>query len=96
VPADVARARYEAVLAERDRALRASQAALVGRDMEILVDEQHADSRTAIGRAAMDAPEVDLVCRVRGSPAAVGELIRVHVEAIDREMNLVGREVRER
>jgi ribosomal protein S12 methylthiotransferase len=96
VPADIARARYEAVLAERDRALRASQAALVGRDMEILVDEQHADSRTAIGRAAMDAPEVDLVCRVRGSRAAVGELIRVHVEAIDREMNLVGREVRER
>jgi ribosomal protein S12 methylthiotransferase len=96
VPADVAQARYDAVLAERDRALRRSQEALVGRELEILVDERHGASRTVVGRAAMDAPEVDLVCRVTGSRAEVGALVRVHVEKLDAEMNLVGREVRAR
>jgi ribosomal protein S12 methylthiotransferase len=96
VPANVAQARYEAVLAERDRVLRRSQEALVGRELEVLVDERHEKTKSVIGRPAMDAPEVDLVCAVRGSSARVGDLIRVRIESVDDEMNLAGREVAKR
>jgi ribosomal protein S12 methylthiotransferase len=96
VPANVAQARYDAVLAERDRVLHRSQEALVGRDLEVLVDERHEKTRSVVGRTAMDAPEVDLVCSVRESRAEVGDLIRVRIERVDDEMNLVGREARGR
>jgi ribosomal protein S12 methylthiotransferase len=93
VPADVAQARYTAVMAERDRVLRRSQEALVGRELTVLVDERHEKTRTLIGRTAMDAPEVDLVCAVHDGRAEVGDSIRVRVEKVDEEMNLAGRQV---
>jgi len=93
VPADVAQARCEAVLAERDRVLRRSQEALVGRGIDVLVDERHEKTRTLVARGVMDAPEVDLVCAVRDSRAEVGDVVRVRVERVDDEMNLVAREV---
>jgi ribosomal protein S12 methylthiotransferase len=92
VPADVAQARCDAVLAERDRVLRRSQEAFVGKELDVLVDERHEKSRTVVGRAAMDAPEVDLVCAVHDSRANVGDVVRVRIERVDDEMNLVGRE----
>ena len=96
VPADVAQARYEAVLAERDRVLARSQGALVGQVVEVLVDETHPERRSVAGRPASDAPEVDLVALVQGSTAEVGDLVRARVEGLDAEKNLVCREVRAR
>lgn len=93
VPADVAQARLAAVLAARDEVLRAEQRSWVGRELEVLVDESHAQARTVVGRGAMDAPEVDLVAMVRGSRAAPGAIIRAKVEALDAESNLVCREI---
>lgn len=89
VPADIAQARYSAVIEARDEVLKRSQAALVGKEIDILVDEQHAGVSTVVGRGAMDAPEVDLVAMVRGSKAQVGDIIRVRVESLDAESNLV-------
>lgn len=89
VPADVAKARYDAVLAARDAVLKSTQGALVGTDVEVLVDESHPDAKAVVGRTAMDAPEVDLVAVVRGSKAKVGEFIKVRVESLDTESNLV-------
>jgi ribosomal protein S12 methylthiotransferase len=89
VPADVAQARYQAVLAARDEVLRASQGALVGKEVEILVDESHPDAQAVVGRTAQDAPEVDMVAIVRGSKAAVGSLVRARVASLDSESNLV-------
>jgi len=91
VPADVAQERYEAVLRERDRVLERSQGALVGKEIEILVDEVHPDRRELVGRPQSDAPEVDLVARVVGANAEVGDLVRVRVERLDAEKNLVCR-----
>jgi ribosomal protein S12 methylthiotransferase len=94
VPADVAQARYDAVLAERDRVLARSQAALVGTEIDVLVDESHPERRSAAGRTASDAPEVDLVALVEKTGADVGDVVRAKVLRLDAEKNLVCREVR--
>jgi ribosomal protein S12 methylthiotransferase len=89
VPANVAQERYQAVIAARDEVLRRTQTAWVGKELEILVDEQHAGVSTVVGRGVMDAPEVDLVAMVRSSKASVGDIIRARVESLDAESNLV-------
>jgi ribosomal protein S12 methylthiotransferase len=89
VPANIAQSRYQAVIAARDEVLKSSQGAWIGKDLEILVDEQHPGVSTVVGRGVMDAPEVDLVAMVRGSKASVGDIIRVRVESLDAESNLV-------
>src|SRR6185503_15229852 len=89
VPADVAKARHDAVLAARDEVLRTTQASLVGKEVEILVDESHRDAQAVVGRTAMDAPEVDLVAIVSKTTAPVGTLLRARVTSLDAESNLV-------
>jgi ribosomal protein S12 methylthiotransferase len=90
VPEQTAMERYDAVIAARDEVLRASQTALVGRELRVLVDEAHASGEAlAVGRTEMDAPEVDLIAVVPGSTAEVGETIRVRVDDVDDELNLV-------
>lgn len=96
VPANVAQARYEAVLAERDRVLARTQNALVGTEIDVLVDEVHSDRRSAVGRTASDAPEVDLVVLVERTGAKVGEIVRAKVVRLDDEKNLVCREAHAR
>ncbi len=91
VPADGAQARYEAVIAARDEVLRAEQRAWIGKDVEVLVDESHPDSKTVVGRPVQDAPEVDLIAVVRDSRAKVGDCIMARVEDVDRESNLVAK-----
>ncbi len=93
VPADVAQARLTAVLEARDEVLKSEQQAWIGREIELVVDENHAGARIVVGRGAMDAPEVDLVAMVRGSKASPGDIIRAKVEALDAESNLVCREI---
>jgi ribosomal protein S12 methylthiotransferase len=92
VPADVAERRLQAVLAARDEVLAAEQRGWIGREIEVLVDESHPNTKSCVGRAAMDAPEVDLVAQVRGSRALPGDIIRARVESLDAESNLVCRE----
>jgi ribosomal protein S12 methylthiotransferase len=89
VPADVAQARYKAVLASRDEVLKKSQSAWIAKKVEIVVDESHPDQGLVVGRPEFDAPEVDLVAIVHGSRADVGSFTKVEVEAIDEQMNLV-------
>jgi ribosomal protein S12 methylthiotransferase len=82
-------ARLAAVFAARDEVLRASQTALVGSTLEVLVDELHGER--AIARGERDAPEVDLVAEVQGCSAQVGERLDVRVEALDSLSNLLCR-----
>jgi hypothetical protein len=42
----------------------------------------------------MDAPEVDLVTLVTGRKLAVGKRLRVRVEGLDAESNLIAKAVR--
>jgi ribosomal protein S12 methylthiotransferase len=87
IPEDVMLARQRAVLAARDEVLAASQAELVGKDLEVLVDERHHDH--VVAHTALDAPEVDCRARVRSSSAAVGTRILARVESVDGELDLV-------
>jgi ribosomal protein S12 methylthiotransferase len=93
VRADVAQARYEAVLGARDRVLHETQTARVGSLVDVLVDEVHPDRKYVVGRPASDAPEVDLVALVEGSRAEVGDVVRARIVRLDEAKNLVGREV---
>jgi ribosomal protein S12 methylthiotransferase len=78
------------ILAARDEVLRAAQAALVGSEIEVLVDSAQAEGDAgAVARAAMDAPEVDLVAHVIDCRASVGERLRVRVSGLDEESNLL-------
>ncbi len=91
VPEAVIEQRLVALFEARDAILRASQEALVGSTLEVLVDEVH--GTRAIARAAMDAPEVDLVAEVQDCTAAVGERIDALVAGLDAQANLVCRPV---
>jgi ribosomal protein S12 methylthiotransferase len=87
VPESVALERYEAVLAARDLVLERSQRALVGTELEVLVDEAHGGY--AVGRTVRDAPEVDLAAVVRGCEVPVGRRVPVLVQELDEEWNLI-------
>ncbi len=84
--------RIARVLAARDEVLEAQQRALVGTDVEVLVDERHATR--AVGRTPADAPEVDLIATLEGPAAArarVGDRLLARVTGLDEERNLVCR-----
>jgi len=51
--------------------------ALIGTDMDVLVEELHGDVR--VGRSCRDAPDIDGLVHVSGSSAAPGEIIRATV-----------------
>jgi len=87
VPAEVMQSRHTAVLQARDQALAASQAAWIGREVEVLIDEVHASR--SVGRTAMDAPEVDPLVILEAEAASVGERVRARVVAVDEEFNLI-------
>jgi len=95
VSGTVAEERLARVLAARDDVLRASQERLVGRTLEVLVDEASVrldDTSTsiAVARSAMDAPEVDPVVFVRAEDLTVGQRLHVRVEGVDDDHHLIG------
>jgi len=96
VPAEVAAARRDAVLIERDRQLERAQGARIGDVLEVLIDEPpHPETGFACGRADSDAPEVDMVAFVHAPEANVGDRLRVRIDGVDDEQNWVGAEVPE-
>lgn len=87
-----AEARLAAVLAARDEALEAHQQAQVGQVLEVLIDEATDDERVAVGRSAMDAPEVDPRVFIECGEAnlQVGDRVSVRVSAVGQEFDLWG------
>ncbi|MCB9903107.1 MAG: 30S ribosomal protein S12 methylthiotransferase RimO [Planctomycetes bacterium] len=89
VSAADAEARYTAVLEARDEVLLASQEALIGRELEVLVDEPARGRDYLVARGPMDAPEVDLFALVTGSDALPGDFLKVRVEGVGEQFDLV-------
>ena len=89
VPEEEAHARYDAVIEARDEVLSASQQEWVGREVDVLVDERHAEH--LVGHTDMDAPEVDPYVIVHGAEAEVGDRIRVRVDEVGEDFALLGR-----
>lgn len=83
VPAEVAEARREALMAQQKRILDGFQQSLVGTTQRVLVDGLDAGTGALAGRTFADAPEVD--CRVllpRGS-AEAGDFVDVRIVAAE-------------
>jgi len=79
VPARTARAR-RAVIEERQVPITAAALdALVGRELDVLIEERVEGEALSLGRAYLHAPEVDGLVVVRGTPAA-GTRCRVLIE----------------
>jgi ribosomal protein S12 methylthiotransferase len=91
VPESVARERYDAVTAARDRNIEKGQRAAVGSEVEVLVDELWPDRGLAVARGDADAPEADLGVRVHGLTAEVGDVVRARIESVAEDGFLVGR-----
>ncbi len=92
VPEELAEERRDAVFAARDRVLAEQQVALVGQELEVLIDEPAGPDGLLVGRTDADAPEVDLLALVdpgQAPAAGVAERVRVRVVGTDPEHNLV-------
>jgi ribosomal protein S12 methylthiotransferase len=79
VPRAVARDRHRRLMALQRGIMAAKLGGLVGREVEVLVDE--AGARVARGRLAAQAPEIDGVVILRGE-TKVGELVRARVTGV--------------
>ena len=92
LPSELVEERVARVLEARDEVLMSEQKTLIGRELEVLIDEPQAGpDAPLVGRADMDAPEADLLALVEGSEARVGEFVQVRVEDVDSQANLVCR-----
>ncbi|MCB9914693.1 MAG: 30S ribosomal protein S12 methylthiotransferase RimO [Planctomycetes bacterium] len=92
VPAEVAAERHARVLAARDRVLRAEQEALIGREVELLVDEPAGPDGACVAHGERDAPESDLVTWLHDAAAdwcqaSPGEVVRARVTGVDDDHN---------
>ncbi len=87
-PAEI-EARIARVAAARDEVLASLQRERVGREIEVLVDEPPGLDGAAVARGESDAPEVDLLARVRAPHARPGDVLRVLVEGVDESLDLV-------
>lgn len=92
VPESVVTERYEALMAEQQSISARRLARLVGRELEVLVDE--VDGERVIGRSYADAPEIDgqVYVAFDADAPAVGTRIRARIEAAD-EYDLWGQQV---
>jgi ribosomal protein S12 methylthiotransferase len=90
VPVADAQARLEAVLAARDQNLDTVQGEQIGREVEVLIDEDTDEDGEALGRTSMDAPEVDPRVLVEAEGLTAGDRVRVRVTEVTEEFDLVG------
>jgi ribosomal protein S12 methylthiotransferase len=90
VPVADAQARLEAVLAARDQNLHTVQGEQIGREVEVLIDEDTDEDGEALGRTSMDAPEVDPRVLVEAEGLTAGDRVRVRVTEVTEEFDLVG------
>jgi ribosomal protein S12 methylthiotransferase len=63
----------------QDPITRAARDALVGREIDVLVDERDAESGSLVGRTHREAPEIDGVVVLDADWARPGALVRAHV-----------------
>jgi len=88
VPEDEALARHQALLDVRDQLLKEEQQGRLGRTIEVLVDESSPHGEV-LGRTQFDAPEVDMITRLQGTEAQVGDVVHLPATSLDGEFNLI-------
>lgn len=91
---EVKEERWDAVMAvQKDIALERNEA-LIGRIVEVLVEETYSDEEKIVfGRTQWDAPEIDNLVYVHNCRARVGDLVKARItDAM--EYDLVGEEIK--
>jgi ribosomal protein S12 methylthiotransferase len=94
VPDEVKEERLLALVAAQSEVAREMRAEYVGRLVRVLVDHSGADAGGALGRMATQAPEIDDVVLLRGSPVQSGTFVTARIAAA-LEFDLVGEVARE-
>ncbi|RME22526.1 MAG: radical SAM protein, partial [Candidatus Zixiibacteriota bacterium] len=82
IPEDVKQARCDELMALQQEIALETNAAMVGRTLEVLVDETR-DDGVAVARSWADCPEIDQEVLIRGEKLEVGRFYPVRVEAVE-------------
>jgi ribosomal protein S12 methylthiotransferase len=77
----IAEQRKNALMAAQQPISLAKNKALVGREIDVVIEGRRGDDDTLVARSYRDAPDIDGVVRVKGAPAAAapGDWLRVRV-----------------
>jgi ribosomal protein S12 methylthiotransferase len=81
VPAEVALARQEELMLMQRDIMAAHNRAMVGEEVEVLVDGRASEGSGYVGRTRGDAPEIDGTVRLQEDGLAAGDLIRARIVA---------------
>jgi ribosomal protein S12 methylthiotransferase len=79
VPAELMRERLRECAEAQDPITQAARDALVGADIDVLIDHADDDTGEAVGRSHREAPEIDGVVRIPGAFAPPGARVRARV-----------------
>jgi ribosomal protein S12 methylthiotransferase len=79
VPEDLMQERLRECAEVQDPITRAARDALVGEELEVLVDGTDDETGDPIGRSHREAPEIDGVIRITGAFARPGARVRAQV-----------------
>ncbi|HBT46388.1 MAG TPA: 30S ribosomal protein S12 methylthiotransferase RimO [Peptococcaceae bacterium] len=91
VPGRVKRSRYRRLLVHQEPITEENNAAWVGRELEVLVEEKAGDGREEVyvGRSFRQAPEVDGVIYLRGK-CRPGDMVRARITSVEGVYDLGG------
>lgn len=79
IPADVVEDRLEALMLAQQAIVFENNAAMIGKTVEVLIDEQTEEVGIWIGRTQAQAPDVDSVTYVIGENLASGQFVQAEV-----------------
>jgi tRNA A37 methylthiotransferase MiaB len=79
VPAELMRERLRECAEAQDPITQAARDALVGADIDVLIDQADDDTGEPVGRSHREAPEIDGVVRIPGAFARPGARVRARV-----------------
>ncbi|MEZ6195015.1 MAG: 30S ribosomal protein S12 methylthiotransferase RimO [Planctomycetota bacterium] len=83
IPDEVKQDRIDRIMTRQREISRARNEALVGREIEVLVEDPGENGGEARGRTWMDAPEIDGGVRIEGPSPAPGRIVRARVTAAE-------------
>jgi len=79
IPADVVEDRLEALMLAQQAIVFENNAAMIGKTIEVLIDEQTEEDGIWIGRTQAQAPDVDSATYVVGEDLQVGQFVQAEV-----------------
>ena len=82
VPPEIAEERRDILMQVQQPIAAANNSSCVGKQVEVLIEQEHPETGLLVGRSARFAPEVDGLVYVRGN-ASLGSIVSVNITAAD-------------